>query len=109
MSTEKPELFLFVWTCWRPDSADGVAFAIAETAEQARKLIQKKRVGSKCAVAQITNLTADSGEGLTDSQLADALSLFPSADQPSFVVDDWGPVQQYPLTDPVAFYVSGGA
>ena len=109
MSTEKPELFLFVWTCWRPDSADGVAFAIAETAEQAQKLIERRRVGSKCAVGQITNLTADSGKGLTDSQLADALSLFPSADQPSFVVDDWGPVQQYPLTDPVAFYVSGGA
>jgi hypothetical protein len=106
MSGKNSELSLFVWEefCF-----GGLAFAIAETVEQAQKLIERRRVGSKCAVAQITNLTADSGEGLADSVLADALSMFPSAERPSFVVDDWGPVQQYPLTDPVAFYVSGGA
>lgn len=44
------------------------------------------QVGSKYAAARIANLTADSGKGLTDSLLADALSLFPSADQPTHIV-----------------------
>ena len=44
------------------------------------------QVGSKYAVARIANLTADSGKGLTDSLLADALSLFPSSDQPTHIV-----------------------
>ena len=44
------------------------------------------QIGSKYAVARIANLTADSGKGLTDSLLADALALFPSADQPTHIV-----------------------
>ena len=44
------------------------------------------QVGSKYAVARIANLTADSGKGLTDSLLADALALFPSSDQPTHIV-----------------------
>ena len=43
------------------------------------------QVGSKYAVARIANLTADAGKGLTDSLLADALSLFPSSDQPTHI------------------------
>jgi len=44
------------------------------------------QVGSKYAAARIANLTADSGKGLTDSLLADALALFPSADPPTHIV-----------------------
>ena len=43
------------------------------------------QVGSKYAAARIANLTADSGKGLTDSLLADALALCPSADQPTHI------------------------
>ena len=108
MSDKTPELFLFVWDKFCSDYTDGLAFAIAETLEQAQRLIEKKRVGSKCAVARITNLKADGGEGLADSQLTDALSIFPPADQPS-LGDDWGPVHRFPVTQSIAFCVSGGA
>ena len=70
MSAEKPELFLFVWNKFCPDYTDGLAFAIAETVEQAQKLIQQHR---------------------------------------GCVVYDWGPVQRHPLTELIAFCVSGGA
>ena len=43
MSTEKPELFLFVWNEFSPDYSDGLLVAIAETAEQAQKLINQSR------------------------------------------------------------------
>ena len=108
MSGKTPELFLFVWDKFCPDYTGGLAFAIAETLEKAQYLIKKKRVGSKCAVARITNLKADGGEGLTDGAITDALSLFPPADQPS-LGDDWGPVQRFPVTQSIAFCVSGGA
>ena len=39
----KLELFLFVWTQLCPDYSSGLAFAIAETVEQARKLIEQSR------------------------------------------------------------------
>jgi hypothetical protein len=70
MSEEKPELFLFVWTEFCPDWGNGLAFAIAETVEKAKELIEKKR-GRR--------------------------------------VFDWGPVQQFPAAEPIAFCVSGGA
>jgi len=44
------------------------------------------QISSKYAAARIGKLTADSGKGLTDSLLADALALFPSADQPTHIV-----------------------
>ena len=108
MSEKTPELFLFVWDKFDSGCTDGLAFAIAETPEKAQYLIKKKRVGSKCAVARITNLEADGGEGLTDSQLTDALSIFPPADHPS-LGDDWGPVHRFPVTQSIAFCASGGA
>ena len=69
MSGEKPELFLFVWTEFCTDFTDGLAFAVAETVEQAQRLIERNR---GCAVT------------------------------------DWGRVQQFPVTGPIAFHVDGG-
>lgn len=43
------------------------------------------QIGSKYAVARICNLTADSGKGLTDVLLAQALEKFPSADPPTHI------------------------
>jgi hypothetical protein len=68
--SEKPELFLFVWAQFCPDYTDGLAFAIAETVEQAQKLIEQKR---------------------------------------GYRPTDWGPVQQFPASEPIAFCVTGGA
>jgi hypothetical protein len=68
--SEKPELFLFVWAQFCPDYTDGLAFAIAETVEQAQKLIEQK-----CG----------------------------------YRPTDWGPVQQFPASEPIAFCVTGGA
>ena len=65
----KPELHLFVWDEFCSDYTDGLAVAIAETVEQAQKLIEKKR---DCRVF------------------------------------DWGPVQQFPANEPIAFCVNGG-
>ena len=70
MSAEKPELFLFVWDEFCPDYTDGLAVAIAETVEQAQKLVQQSI---------------------------------------HYQVDDWGPVQKFPVTEPIAFWVNGGA
>ena len=70
MSKRRPELFVFVWAQFCPDYSNGLAFAIAETVEQAQKLIKQKR-----------------GYGATD----------------------WGPVQQFPATELIAFCVTGGA
>ena len=39
----KLELFLFVWTQFCPDYSSGLAVAIAETVEQAQKLIEQSR------------------------------------------------------------------
>ena len=70
MSGEKPQLYLFVWTEFCTDFTDGLAFAIAETVEQAQRLIERTR---GCAVS------------------------------------DWGRVQQFPASEPIAFCVTGGA
>jgi hypothetical protein len=43
------------------------------------------QVGSKYAVVRIANLTADSGKGLTDSLLADAMGKFPSGMMPTMI------------------------
>ena len=67
--SKKPELFLFVWTEFCTDFTDGLAFAIAETVEQAQKLIERHR---------------------------------------GYCVTDWGRVQQFPVTGPIAFHVDGG-
>ena len=67
--SEKPELFLFVWAQFCPDYTYGLAFAIAETVEQAQKLIEQKR---------------------------------------GYRPTDWGRVQQFPVTGPIAFHVDGG-
>ena len=69
MSKRRPELSLFVWTEFCPDYSNGLAFAIAETVEQAQKLIEHKR---------------------------------------GYRPSDWGPVQVFPATGPIAFCVSGG-
>jgi hypothetical protein len=68
---EKPELFLFVWDKFSPDYTDG-AIAIAETVEQAQKLINKS--------------------------LRYEVKVY-----------EWGPVQKFPVTEPIAFWVNGGA
>lgn len=44
------------------------------------------KIGSTYSVARIGNLTADSGKGLTDDLISDALSLFPAARGPSYIV-----------------------
>jgi hypothetical protein len=69
MSGEKPKLFMFVWSQFCPDYTNGLAVAIAETVEQAQKLIEQRR---------------------------------------GYEVHEWGPVQQFPATEPIAFCVSGG-
>lgn len=43
------------------------------------------QVGSKYAIVRIANLTADSGKGLTDALLEDAMALFPSGLQPTVI------------------------
>lgn len=43
------------------------------------------QVGSKYAIVRIANLTADSGKGLTDALLEDAMALFPSGFQPTVI------------------------
>lgn len=68
---EKPELFLFVWDKFCPDYTDGLAVAIAETVEQAQKLVQQ-------------SVHYEIGK------------------------DEWGPVQKFPVTEPIAFWVNGG-
>ena len=37
------KLKLFVWTGFCPDWSDGLAFAIAENIQQAKKLVEEKR------------------------------------------------------------------
>ncbi len=41
MSAENPELFIFVWDQFCPNYTDGLAFAIAETVDQAQKLVSQ--------------------------------------------------------------------
>ena len=43
------------------------------------------QVGSKYSIVRIANLTADSGKGLTDALLEDAMALFPSGFQPTVI------------------------
>jgi hypothetical protein len=43
------------------------------------------QVGSKYAIVRIANLTADSGKGLTDALLEDAMALFPANLQPTVI------------------------
>ncbi len=69
MSTQNPELFMFVWDQFCSDYTNGLAVAIAETVEQAQHLIEQRR---------------------------------------GYQVYDWGPVKQFPVTEPIAFCVSGG-
>ena len=70
MSGETPELFLFAWAYFCDGDAGGIAFAIAETLEQAQQMIEQRR---------------------------------------GYEVSNWGPLRQFPVTEPVAFYVSGDA
>lgn len=44
------------------------------------------QVGSAFSVARIANLTADTGKGLTDDLIYDAISRFPSGRQPNLIV-----------------------
>lgn len=44
------------------------------------------KIGSVNSVARIANLTADSGKGLTDDLISDAISLFPAARGPNYIV-----------------------
>ena len=44
------------------------------------------KVGSIYSVIRIANLTADSGKGLTDSLISQALEKFPASRQPNYVV-----------------------
>jgi len=44
------------------------------------------KIGSTYSVARIANLTEDSGKGLTDDLIYEALSLFPASRQPNLIV-----------------------
>lgn len=44
------------------------------------------KIGSTYSVARIANLTADSGKGLTDTLIYNALALFPASRQPNVIV-----------------------
>lgn len=44
------------------------------------------KIGSAYSVARIANLTADTGKGLTDDLISDAISLFPAARGPQLIV-----------------------
>lgn len=44
------------------------------------------KIGSTYSVARIANLTEDSGKGLTDDLIYEALSLFPASRQPNVIV-----------------------
>ncbi len=43
MGSKKPDLFLFVWDQFCPDYSDGLAVAIAETVEQAQRLVEQAK------------------------------------------------------------------
>jgi len=43
MKTKKPELRLYVWDNFNPDYTEGLAFAIAGSEKEARKLIEQDR------------------------------------------------------------------
>lgn len=45
--TKKSKLKLYIWTEFEPDYTDGLAFAIAETEEEARELVRKEEEGVK--------------------------------------------------------------
>ena len=44
------------------------------------------KIGSTYSVARVANLTEDSGKGLTDDLIYDALSKFPASRQPNVIV-----------------------
>lgn len=44
------------------------------------------QLGGAYSLARICNLTADSGKGLTDDLISDAISLFPAARQPNMMI-----------------------
>jgi hypothetical protein len=67
MSEQK--LMLYVWPKFAPDYTDGLAFAVAESEEQARELVSLVK---------------------------------------GYAPEDWGTMLVYPLTDPVAYAISGG-
>ena len=66
---KKKQLKLYVWEEFCPDYTEGIAFAIAETAEQAQELVIEEH-----------------------------------GREPFY----WGKMQEYDLTKPVAFAVTGG-
>lgn len=43
MNRKKTNLRLFVWTAFSPDYTNGLAFAIAEDENEAKKLIEEER------------------------------------------------------------------
>ena len=45
---EKKELRLYVWTEFSPNYTDGLAFAIAESENEARELVETKRGYDVC-------------------------------------------------------------
>lgn len=63
------ELKLFVWTEFEPDYTDGLAFAIAETEEEAKELVIKEKYGSvprkwgNLEILSLNEKTARSVEG----------------------------------------------
>jgi hypothetical protein len=66
---ERVVMRLFVWEGFCPDYTDGLAFAIAESIEQAQKLVTEAK---------------------------------------GYEPYDWGTLREFPVTEPRAFYVSGG-
>ena len=66
---EWDKLYLFVWTAFRPDYGDGLAFAIAHNEYEARKLVIKSNHGSNplkwgsCTRSDLTNTIAYSVAG----------------------------------------------
>lgn len=78
---ERP-LKLFVWTDFCPDWTGGLAFAIAKTEKGARRLIQEER--------------------------SPAYARDPKK-HPYGKISEWGDLEVYPLTGPIARCVSGGS
>ena len=83
MTDTKPELLLYVWEQFSPDYKDGLAFAVAETEEQAKEMIR-------------VNLFGQEYVDKDPFCLKQAERL------------EWGPMQVFRIDQSVAFAVIGG-
>jgi len=87
MTDTKPELLLYVWEEFSPDHKDGLAFAVAETEEQAKEMVRVNLYGPRY-------LEEDPSLGCFWREAAERL--------------EWGPMQVFRIDQSVAFAVIGG-